>query len=103
MRQVNRHNLMQPSVHPKTMEPMDGLIELVEAHINRNPAHRPKPLSKKDTDEHGHVDVCMWKYVGDEVLTLEKEFAKILDIVTKLVITDQTILDRCVPDECVSV
>ena len=85
---------MEPSLHPKTLEPLRGLVELVESHRTLPAAQQAKPLSKANTERFGHVDPCMWTPSGDRVLTLEEDIKEILQILKTLKITEANILDQ---------
>lgn len=85
---------MERSLHPKTFEPVEGLVDLVTHHLSLPPAHQPQPLSKENTDRYGHVDPSMWTPTDDRVLTLKDNFAEILTIVKTFKINDKTIVDR---------
>ena len=92
--QVTRHHQMLPSLHPKTLEPLRGLVELVESHIAMSQGHQPQPLSNTEAEDYGHVDPVRWTPTDDRVLTLKNDIAEILRIVKSLKITDQSIVDR---------
>ena len=92
--QVTRHHLMAPSLHPKTLEPLRGLVQLVESHITMPREHQPQPLSNTEAKNYGHVDPARWTLTDDSVLTLKDNFAEVLRIVKSLKITEQSIVDR---------
>ena len=88
---------MQPTIHPQTGDPMDGLVELVEHFIALPVHHQTKPLSQVNADKYGHVDPVMWTPVdGDDSgeLLLQDNMRTIKSIVSTFKITDQSILDR---------
>ena len=93
---VTSHHQMQPSLHPTTMEPLRGLVELVEEHLSLPDDHQPQPLSTSDAEQYGSVDPAMWNQTDNHVLTLKNNMEQVLTIVNKFKITDQTILDRYV-------
>lgn len=85
---------MERSLHPRTFEPIDGLVDLVEHHLSLPATHQPKPLSKENTDRYGQVDPSMWTRSDDRILTLKDNFAEIMKIVKTFKIDDITIVDR---------
>ena len=85
---------MEPSLPPKTFEPLDGLVDLVYHHLSLPETHRPKPLSAKQGGRYGHVDPAMWSQTDERVLTLKDNFLEILKIVKSFKIDEQTIQDR---------
>ena len=85
---------MEPSLHPETLEPLRGLVELVESHRAMPLEQQPKPLSKDNTERFGHVDPCMWTPTSDGVKTLKDDMTEILSILKSLKITEASILDR---------
>ena len=89
-----RHHQMAPSLHPKTLEPLRGLVQLVESHITMPREHQPQPLSNTEAKNYGHVDPARWTLTDDSVLTLKDNFAEVLRIVKSLKITEQSIVDR---------
>ena len=91
---VTRRHQMEPCLHPKTMAPLRGLVELVEEYRRMPREHQTQPMSLTQAEDFGRVDPTMWRETSENPLTLKKNMKEILKLVKRFKITDQTILDR---------